>query len=119
MVRLGGDLGWVPRGIYEDYDNRIFDLELGVVSEPIPNIDDPKQMFFFMVSERDVAREVDPGNLNTLKTRALQDWVNGERENHDIYAVFNSEIYDWVLKQLRLTARATPTPDPNANPFPF
>ena len=119
LVRLGGDLGWVPRGIYEDYDNRIFDLELGVVSEPIPNIDDPKQMFFFMVSERDVAREVDPGNLNTLKTRALQDWVNGERENHDIYAVFNSEIYDWVLKQLRLTARATPTPDPNANPFPF
>lgn len=114
MVRTGGDLGWVPRGIHKDYDHIIFNLNPGELSEPTNNLDKPRELFFFMVSEKQQAREVDPFNRDTLKTRALQDWINNERENHDVYAVFNSDIYNWVIEQLGLTARPQPTstPDP-------
>ena len=46
-----GDLGWVPLGIYDEYDYRFFDLEVGELSTAVPNRGDPSQSYFFMVSE--------------------------------------------------------------------
>ena len=112
-VRKGGDLGWVPKGIHQDYDYGFFDLEIGQLSEGISNVDNPQQTLFFMISDREAARELNPRNRNTLKTRALQDWLNKERANHDVYAVFNSHIYDWVVEQLKLTTSRTPEPQRN------
>jgi parvulin-like peptidyl-prolyl isomerase len=109
-ARNKGDLGWVPLGIYEDYQRGFFGLEAGELSAAIPNRDDPSQMYFFMVSERSGTRELDPVNVNILKTGALQNWVNEERANHDIFAAFDSDIYAWMYEQLRLTARVIPTP---------
>lgn len=105
-----GDLGWVPLGIYDDYDYQFFDLEVGELSTAIPNRDDPSQIYFFMVSERSVTRALDPANMDILKTRALQDWLNEERANHDIFAAYDSSIYAWMTEQLRITSRVTPTP---------
>ena len=70
-------------------------------------------MLFFVVSERDGNREVSRINRETLKTRALQIWVNQERQNHDVYATFNSDIYAWFIEQLRISASTTPTPVSN------
>lgn len=112
-----GDLGWVPLGIHEDYELDFFDLEVGNLSTAIPNRDDPSQRYFFMLSERSGNRALDPINVDILKTNALQDWVNEERANHDVFSVFNSSIYDWMIEQLRLTSRVTPTPaEGNVNP---
>jgi len=115
-VRRGGDLGWVPRGVYKEYDHTIFGLEPGKLSMPTPSIDDPDQIFFFMVSEVSDARELEPADLSTLKSNALQDWINDQRSEHEVYAVFNSDIYAWVIEQMRLTIKTTPTPAP-ASPF--
>ncbi len=115
-VRKGGDLGWVPEGIFHEYDFAFFDLEPGELSKPTPNINDTDVLFFFMVSEIDEAREVEPRNLDALKSRALQEWLNEERNSHDIFAEFNSDIYAWVIEQMRLTIKVTPTPEP-ASPF--
>jgi len=109
-IRDRGDLGWVPRGILEDYEFNFFDLEVGELSRAVPNRDNPSQMYFFMVSERSDNRELDPINLDTLKTNALQVWVNEERANHDVFSMFSSDIYSWMIEQLRLTARPIPTP---------
>lgn len=117
IVRRGGDLGWMPEGVLEDYDYVYFDLPVGELSENTADKDDPRgQLLLFMVSERQEARPVDPGDLEVLKSGALQDWLNQERKNHDVYSVFNSEIYDWILKQLRLTTTRTPEPQPSS-PF--
>ena len=108
-----GNLGWTPLGIYEDYEDKFWDLEPGELSKPTPNIDNPQSIFFYVVSERDGNREVTRRNRETLKTRALQMWVNRERQNHDVYATFNSDIYAWFIEQLRISASTTPTPVTN------
>jgi parvulin-like peptidyl-prolyl isomerase len=108
-----GDLGWTPLGIHEDYEDKFWNLEPGTISKPTPNVENPQSVFFFLVSERDGNREVSRRNRETLKTRALQMWVNQERQNHDVYATFNSDIYAWFIEQLRISASTTPTPVTN------
>ena len=116
-LRKGGELGWVPEGVLDKYDRVFFDLEVGKLSEPTPDLDEPRQMLVFMVSERAEARDLDARNREVLKTKALQDWLNEERDKYDVYSVFNSEIYAWLLGELRVTSIITPTPV--TSPFGF
>ena len=116
LIRQGGDLGWAPEGVFKHYDDLIFSLEIGQLSEQFPNFDDPEELFFFLVSEKDEAMKIDTINLEKLKTKKLQEWLNGERANHEVYASLDSDIYAWMLDQLKLTTTITPTPMP---PDPF
>ena len=116
IVRKGGDLGWVPEGRYPNNEDSFFNIEVGELSEPVRSTEDERQIFFFMISERETARELNQENKEVLKTRALQDWINEERDNHDVFAVFNSEIYDWIVDQLQITSSRTPEPQSDA-PF--
>lgn len=115
-ARSRGDLGWMPLGILEDYQHDFWELEVGEISEPAPNVENPQMSFFFVVSQREEVLEISRINREQLKTNALQEWVNDERQNHDIYATFNSDIYAWFVEQLRVSASTTPTPTSN-NPF--
>lgn len=109
-VQSRGDMGWMPLGILEDYERDFWELEVGEMSEPTPNVENPQMSFFFVVSDRQDVLEISRINREQLKTRALQEWVNDERQNHDIYATFNSEIYAWFVEQLLVSASTTPTP---------
>ena len=115
-VNSRGDLGWVPLGIHEDYEYDFWELEVGEMSEPTPNVENPQVSFFFVVSQREDVLEISRINREQLKTNALQEWLNDERQNHDVYATFNSEIYAWFVEQLRVSASTTPTPAA-ANPL--
>ena len=116
LVRRGGEIGWVPIGVLEDYDDVIANVEVGKLSDPIPNRDQRQQAFIFMVSEIDELRELERVNHEALKTRALERWINEQRREHDVYAVFNSDIYAWMIQQLGISTAITPSPQP-ANPF--
>ncbi len=117
-VRRGGDLGWIPAGIIPEYDDIIFgssysdSLEIGILSDPVRDMDNAEQLFVFMVTERNAARELSPANRDELKTRALQDWLNGQREDYEVYAIMNSDIYNWIIQQLGISTTITPTPAP-------
>ena len=115
IIRQGGDMGWIPRGVIE-YERDFFDLDVGALSPPIKNKDNPSTMIFFMVSDKETAAELDESMREKLKTNALQKWVNKERSRHDIFAEFNSDVYAWVGDQLRLNDRS-PTPTPNPDPL--
>ena len=115
MIRQGGDMGWVPKGVIE-YERDFFDLEIGELSDPIKNKDNPSTMIFFMVSDKQTAAELDQSMREKLKTNALQKWVNKERSRHDIFAEFNSDVYAWVGEQVKLNDRS-PTPTPNPDPL--
>ena len=112
-LRRGGDLGWIAEGVIPEYERDFFYLEPGEISDPVKNKENANQAIFFMISERHMAQELSTGVRDELKTKALQEWVNKERKNYEVYAVFNSDIYSWIFKQLRLSSTApTPTPDP-------
>ena len=118
LVRRGGELGWLPLGVLNDgdYDNIFTGIEVGKLSDPIPNRDQRQQAFIFMVSEVDDLRELAPQHHEELKTRALERWINEQRREHDVYAVFNSDIYAWMIQQLGISTAITPSPQPT-NPF--
>jgi hypothetical protein len=113
MVRRGGNLGWVPQGVLDDYDDIIWGLDYGELSQPTSDLDNPGRMLVFMVSEHDEAHKVAPEHLEALKNRALQDWINEQRQENEVYAVFNSDIYSWVVDQLGISSTITPTPQSN------
>ena len=117
-VRLGGDKGWLPRGVLPTYEDVLFGLEIGKLSTPQQDVDDPTLVIFYMVPERAEARELDPENREDLKREALQEWLNEERDNHVVNAEFDSEIYDWLVAQLRISSRATPDPTPDSLTIP-
>jgi len=110
VKRLGGDIGWMPVNSRNTYADKIFSLSIGELSNPIPDVENPKLILFFMVSETDSARQLITRDLEEQKSLALQNWINNERENHEIYARFDSEIYTWLLEQLQQTNETTPTP---------
>ena len=75
--------------------------------------------YFFMVSERAPARELSPASRDALKVRALQDWLNEERKNYDVWSKFDSYIYNWMIEQLQLTTSSTPEARTSDNPLGF
>lgn len=112
-LRIGGDLGWLPLGIIKDYDDVIATLEMGRLSDPVRNRDVQNETLIFMVSEVDELRDVHPGHVETLRNNALDDWINEHRRDHEVYAVFNSEIYAWIIEQLGISTSILPTPVPD------
>ena len=34
------------------------------------------------------------------------------QKNHDVYAVLDNKIYQWIIDELNLTKKTTPTPGP-------
>ena len=117
-IRLGGDKGWIPRGVLPTHEELLFGLETGQLSRPQQDIEDPALVVFYMVPERAEARELSDENLHLLKREALQEWLNEERKNHAVNADFGSEIYDWIVAQLKISSRATPTPTSDALSLP-
>ena len=109
-IRKGGEVGWVPRGIFEDIDELIFDtLEVGELSEPLPELNiqatQEIKLQLFMIADKDPSREVSPSHLNTLKLSSLDEWLSKERAENDVQNNFDSDQYEWIVKQLSLSAK--------------
>jgi foldase protein PrsA len=85
----GGDIGWYPLGILEDrFQFVLADLPIGKCSDPVTHniatensTTDTQNLALFMISERDVAKEVDPELLQSLKAKAYNDWLNEQLNN--------------------------------------
>lgn len=123
----GGDLGWVPRGVYPSYDQTIFGLGTGEVSDPVavdPTTPTSNPYLLFMVSEKAPSREIDEESLQALKSNALINWLDQETPLHNInisYDFNNSQNQAWINLQLAKMSRPTtltptPAPTPTATP---
>ena len=108
VVRRGGEIGWVPRGIFPEYDYIIFDLEPNLLSIESQSIKNPPLLYFFMISEKDPARKIGNAELEQLKTKALNDWLNTKRKEFNVNATFNSEVHSWLSKQLQVSSLEKP-----------
>ena len=96
----GGDLGWLPRGILStSFDYAAFQLSSGEISQPLL-LTEEGGYYIFMVSEKDAARELTEEHRQVLKDRALEYWLLGEVQFHEITYNFDSEIHAWINWQL-------------------
>jgi parvulin-like peptidyl-prolyl isomerase len=97
----GGELGWIPKGV-TPYDDVIFQLAVGQVSEPV-EIDSSSpstsQYIIFMVSEKDPERIIDASPLGVLRSRALYDLILQQIPQHVKYS-YTPEDNEWVTAQL-------------------
>jgi foldase protein PrsA len=97
-----GDLGWIPRGV-TPYDDIIFNLEIGMVSQPV-QLSSGKYALF-MVSEKSPNRQIDDLPLQTLKARALYVWLTKEVPKHKITTNFDDKTLAWVNSRLVKTSK--------------
>ncbi|HEY94705.1 MAG TPA: hypothetical protein G4O15_07175 [Dehalococcoidia bacterium] len=113
----GGDIGWVPRDVLYDsrYDDVIFELDIGVISEPLAYYDisvpDPSSpsyinYYLMMVSEKTDSREIDEKYMDTVHDIAFDQWISQmysehEIKYHGIKNGFDSETYAWINWQLQ------------------
>ena len=58
-----------------------------------------------MIADKDPSREVSPSHLNTLKLSSLDEWLSKERAENDVQNNFDSDQYEWIVKQLSLSAQ--------------
>jgi len=115
-----GDRGWTPYGIHPEIDALLFGLDgdgnrlLPVRTPSSPRFDEENNWWsYLIVEEVQDAREVDSANFEALTTRGLTIFFNEERKNFDLFMVLDSEIFNWVNAQVRLSALIpTPTPAP-------
>ena len=92
-----GELGWVPRGV-TPFDDVIFQLEVGHVSEPVKLSSGQYAVFF--VTEIAANREIEDDVLQVLKSRALYAWLEQEVPKHAVSNNLDEKTLAWVNLQL-------------------
>ncbi len=113
-LRREGEVGWLPRGVLEEYvADLVFDeLPVGELSEGVLEYDTNSNQDFFIiyyVADREESRTVEQENLEILQSQVVADWVTEERRRQDVVTDFDSNQYAWLAQKLRLTT-VIPTP---------
>ncbi|MFL2761415.1 MAG: hypothetical protein ACJ0A3_00530 [Dehalococcoidia bacterium] len=119
--RNGGDLGWIPANIMVEHEGYFWDLAPGALSERAGFLDPTRQeeFIYFVISERNQSRELDPGDFEILKEIALTNWINDKTQEHQLKSEFNSEIYSWVIDQIRLAASPSNNQNVSSSDIPL
>ena len=104
-IRRGGEVGWVPQGAYLEQDPLFFEeLKLNEISEAQMTFNPSTGegvITFYLVTDRVEAKNVEEKYRDILKSRALQSWLEEEREANDVRVPFNSDQYAWVINELQ------------------
>lgn len=124
-ARTRGDLGWLPQGVVaRQIDGLLFGTDadgnrrLPIRTPSVPQLDDQAgQWSILIVDEFQEAKEVGPDSLEVLKDTAMTVFLNEQRRSIELYLDLDSDITNWVNKQVSLNSIA-PTPGPNQqDPF--
>ena len=93
-----GEVGWIPRGAFPTLDSTLFSLERDTVSEPFLR---PPDTYFIKVTDGPELGEVSEEMRAILKVRAMEQWIDDQRESNDVSMTFTSDNYAWVIDQVR------------------
>ncbi|MEE8372621.1 MAG: peptidylprolyl isomerase, partial [Dehalococcoidia bacterium] len=93
---LEGDRGWVPRGLYPEFDGYAFDLGVGNTSQPIQTIGGYN---IIKVSEIDESRTIDDQHRDILGPRAFGEWLTQARLD-GVVGYLNDDMIDWAIDQI-------------------
>ena len=111
-----GEIGWFPYGTNPELDALLFGLDkdgnrlLPIRQTTSSRYDEEKKWHsYIVVNEVSEAREVDKENMELLVDRAMTLFLNEERKNFDLKMVLDSDIFEWVNKQVKMSS-LLPTP---------
>jgi hypothetical protein len=93
----GGDVGWVPRGIYPELDDVAFALEIGNVTEPILI---GQGYYIVRVSEKADSMDIPEEFQVTLADGEFQKWLQEQREAGIIEEFLDQDKINWAIEQL-------------------
>jgi hypothetical protein len=98
-----GDLGWLPEGFMSpDFDQAAFNLEIGVVSEPV--FDNQTQGYWLIkVLERDDEREISGDIREVWKAKAVDDWVSEQREKSEVESHLDGDKKAWAVDRAQIS----------------
>ncbi len=124
-LRGGGYLGWLPEGVRTDLDSQLFGRKRNEDGTPSDRVlplrtlsggryDESTQTWTaHIVSDFTEAREVTDQHFEALSDLALDKFIFEHREDFYTSISLNSEIYDWVNRQVR-SAAIVPTATPQS-----
>ena len=111
-----GEIGWFPYGTNPELDALLFGLDkdgnrlLPIRQTTSSRYDEEKKWHsYIVVNEVSEAREVDKENMELLVDRAMTLFLNEERKSFDLKMVLDSDIFEWVNKQVKMSS-LLPTP---------
>ncbi len=93
----GGDVGWVPRGIYPELDDVAFALEIGNITEPILI---GQGYYIVRVSEKADSMDIPEEFQVTLADGEFQKWLQEQREAGIIEEFLDQDKINWAIEQL-------------------
>ena len=123
VLRTGGYVGWVPKGVRTDLDAILFghkvndDGSKGERVLPLKRLsggrydDATRQWTAHIVSDFTEAREIADDHFDILANIAVDSFINDHRQDFNTSISLNSEVYDWINRQVRLNA-IVPTATP-------
>ncbi len=123
--RDGGYLGWLPKGVRTELDSILFgrhrneDGSEGDRILPLNTLsggryDETTQTWTaHIVSDYSEARELADDHFEVLADLAVDRFINDHRQDFYNTVTINSEVYDWVNRQVRLSA-IVPTATPES-----
>ena len=100
----GGDVGWIPEGVREDYDAAIYSLADGEISEPLFS----RVGVSIIKAEGNIEiRTLKDDHRSRLESGALKKWIREHRSDLvDAKAIsrpggsISNERYEWILEQI-------------------
>jgi len=92
-----GDLGWVPQGIYPEFDEVAFGLGAGNMSEPIST---DQGYYIVKVSETAESRPVEDAYQEILADREFEKWLQEERETSIIKEYLDPGKINWAVDHI-------------------
>lgn len=102
----GGDMGWVPKGLYPELDEAAFSLPVATPSQPIAT---PNGYYILLVTEKKDSSAISEEALQILKSKALSDWMEETRKKSELEdflidkasgIVYPAKL-NWILRQLK------------------
>ncbi len=94
-----GEVGWVPRGAFPEFDEQLFDPEL-VVGEPIGPLVTTVGSVVLLVTDGPSEQPLDPDRRELLGRTAFQEWLNEQTVGLVSLLDFDFDDAEWVLDHL-------------------
>ena len=95
---FNGEVGWVPRGAFVELEELLFSIEHNTLSEAFTT---RSGIHILKVTDGPELHEINETMRGVLEIRALEEWLNAERENNFVNVDFGSAEYEWVVGKIQ------------------